>query len=323
MIVAFESLLPSFLLIALGYGLVRTPLLPPPSWEGIERLNYYVLFPLLLLVTMLRADLGTAPIAPMAGAMVLAVLTVGAAMLATRRLWLAAPGVDGPAFSSHFQGAVRWQTSLALAVCGSLYGVEGLALCAIGVAAMIPLLNVLSIAVVVRNSAGTRPSPATILGEVVRNPLILATLSGAALNAAGLRIYPPLVETLDLLGRGALGVGLLLVGAGLSLRTLAPRVDLAAIVLIKLVAMPALMVGLARLLGVDGVALSVTAVCGAVPTASNAYLLARRLGGDAPLMAAIITAQLLAAFVTLPLVVGAVGGPIDPPTASSPAQQGR
>ena len=44
----------------------------------------------------------------------------------------------------------------------------------------------------------------------------------------------------------------------------------------------------------------------AVPTGAGSYILARQLGGDAPLMAAILTAQVAAAAVTLPLVVAFV-----------------
>ena len=40
-----------------------------------------------------------------------------------------------------------------------------------------------------------------------------------------------------------------------------------------------------------------------MPTASSAYTLARQLGGDAPLMAAIVTVQTAIAFVTLPLTM--------------------
>lgn len=307
MIAAFEALLPSFLLIALGFGLARTETFAPPLWEGVERLNYYVMFPLLLFLTMLWADLSNAPILPLAGAMILSILAVAGLMVLTRPLWLALPGVTPPGFSSHFQGAIRWQTAVALAVAADLYGQDGLALAAIGVAAMIPLLNALCVVAVVANGEGARPPVREIAIEVAKNPLILSTVAGAAFNVAGVGLYGPLSTSLDLLGRGALGVGLLLVGVGLNVRSLAPRADLAAISAIKLLLMPALMIGFATLFGVKGVALGVVAICGAVPTASSSYVLARRLGGDAPLMASIITVQIVCAMATLPIVLWLAG----------------
>jgi predicted permease len=44
-------------------------------------------------------------------------------------------------------------------------------------------------------------------------------------------------------------------------------------------------------------------VFAAVPTATSAYILARQMGGDAELMAAIITAQTLLSMLTLPVVL--------------------
>lgn len=306
MIAAFEALLPSFLLIALGFALARTPAFSAADWDGIEKLNYYVLFPMILLLTMLRADLADAPVLPMAAAMTLSLLIVAGLMLATRSFWLGPQG-SGPTFSSHFQGAIRWQTTVALAVASDLFGVEGLALAAIGVAAMIPLLNVLCVAVIVSNAGGERPTPGAIALEVARNPLFLAVTAGALLNVCGVSLYRPFVTALDLLGTGALGVGLLLVGSGLRIGDLAPRLDIAAVTAVKLLVMPALMIPLAMLFGVGGVALAVVAISAAVPCASSSYVLARRLGGDAPIMSAIITTQTIVAMLTLPAVLWLAG----------------
>jgi predicted permease len=41
----------------------------------------------------------------------------------------------------------------------------------------------------------------------------------------------------------------------------------------------------------------------ALPTATSSYILARQLGGDAPLMAAIISGQTLLAVVSIPLML--------------------
>ncbi len=58
--------------------------------------------------------------------------------------------------------------------------------------------------------------------------------------------------------------------------------------------MPLMMTGFCLLYNVTGPARGVAVVAGAVPTATNAYILARQLGGDAPLMANVITFTTLA-----------------------------
>jgi malonate transporter and related proteins len=49
--------------------------------------------------------------------------------------------------------------------------------------------------------------------------------------------------------------------------------------------------------------LQIVVIASAVPTATAAYILSRQMGGNAPLMAEIITAQTLLAMVTLPLAL--------------------
>ena len=125
MAVVVAALLPVFLLIVLGFILKRTLIRPETQWHGLERLTYYVLFPMLLIQTLVKADLSKVPVAGVGGALLLSLLLMSLLCLALRPL-LARFSVDGPAFTSIFQGATRWQTYVALAVSGNLLGDVGL-----------------------------------------------------------------------------------------------------------------------------------------------------------------------------------------------------
>ena len=76
---------------------------------------------MLLIQTLVKADLSKVPVAGVGGALLLSVLLMSLLCLALRPL-LARFSVDGPAFTSIFQGATRWQTYVALAVSGNLFG---------------------------------------------------------------------------------------------------------------------------------------------------------------------------------------------------------
>jgi predicted permease len=78
-------------------------------------------------------------------------------------------------------------------------------------------------------------------------------------------------------------------------------------VALKLIVMPIFMVGASALLGITGDALLVIALGAAVPTAMNGYLLAKQMGGDAELYAAVATVQTAVSFFTIPLVLFATG----------------
>ena len=111
-------------------------------------------------------------------------------------------------------------------------------------------------------------------------------------------------------GRSSLGIGLLVTGAGLQLKGMF-RPSLAAFVAVflKLILMPVLAIGLALWFGLSGSNLAIVAACSAVPASSSAYVLARQMGGDAPLLAQIITLQTILAAVTMPVAIALVASP--------------
>jgi malonate transporter len=308
--VVLAALLPVFLLIVLGFGLKRSLMRLETQWHGLERLTYYVLFPALLIETLVKADLSKVPVAGVGGALLLSALLMSLLCLALRPL-LARWAVDGPAFTSVFQGATRWQTYVALAVSANLYGDTGLALASVAMVAIIPLVNVFSVAVLAHYASPEKQSVRVIAMTVVRNPLIWACAIGLAINVAHLPLPRIWHEVADALGRSSLGIGLLVTGAGLQLAGMfRPSFAASIAVFLKLVLMPALAVALALWFGLSGANLAIVAACSAVPASSSAYVLARQMGGDAPLLAQIITLQTILAAVTMPIVIAlAATGP--------------
>lgn len=304
----FTALLPIFLTILVGVVLYRTKLIGDDMWSVLEHVCYYVLLPALMLRKIGSADLADAPVVAMGGAMLLALCTMFAALLILRVRIMTTMTLTGAAYTSLFQGATRWHTFVALSIISALYGPEGLTLAAIGMAAMIPVLNVVNVTVISVYAEGTGPSAGHIVGLVARNPLVIACVLGIVINVSGIGLPEAAFQTLDLIGSGALGLGLLTVGAGIRPRAaLVEPAPVALATALKLLALPVLMYVWTLLLGVDGLAQAVAVVSGGVPTASATYILARQLGGDSVLMANIITGQVIAAVFTLPLVIWAVG----------------
>src|SRR5207248_3889202 len=216
MAVVIAALLPVFLLIVFGFALKRSLMRLETQWHGLERLTYYVLFPALLIQTLVKADLTRVPIAGVGGALVLSALAMSLLCLGLRSL-LAKMDIDGPAFTSMFQGATRWQTFVALAVSGNLYGEVGLALASVAMVAIIPLVNVFSVLVLAHYASPEKQSVRAIIMTVVTNPLIWACAIGLAVNVTHLPLPKIWHEVAEALGRSSLGIGLLVTGAGLHL----------------------------------------------------------------------------------------------------------
>jgi predicted permease len=304
MAAVFASLVPVFLVIATGWLSRVTGFVEDKHWMGLEKVTYVIFFPALIIDTLARADLSSVPVIHVGGALIAAILLISTLLLLSRRALARLLSLDGPSFTSLFQGATRWNTFVAIAVAGSLFGQRGVTLMAVAIAAMVPLLNVLALFVLVRYAGGPRQSAGQILRTFVTNPFIWSCAAGLLLNLLVAPLPKPIAGFADVLGRASLSAGLLVVGAGLDIRSMAkPGPAHFLSIALKLFLLPLVAVSVARALGVSGIDIAVTVVAASVPTASGAYVLARQLGGNAPLMAEILTLQTLAAMATMPLMM--------------------
>ncbi|MEP9377964.1 AEC family transporter [Aquabacter sp. CN5-332] len=303
MSVIFDSLVPVALLIALGYALHRTLLRDPSHWFGMEQLTYFVLFPALLLISGIRADLSKVSFAGVVGAYAITLTLFFFSLLAIRPLLAQRLAISGPAFTSLCQGVLRWNSYIALAVGDGLFGAEGVAVMAVALVCLIPMVNVMVVWVLARYASAKPPGMGEVLRQLARNPLIWSCGLGMGINAAGIHLPAVVLEFTDMLGRASLAVGLLVVGAGLTLRNLArPQLMTWLAVVLNLLMKPACTLAIGYALGLRGLELTAIALLAAVPSSPSGYVLARQMGGDAPLLAEILTIQILVSAVTLPLV---------------------
>ena len=299
MLTTFGALAPVFLLIALGW-LLRARGFPGAAfWPAAERLVYFVLFPALLFLTTATSELAGLGLLPLAAALILALLAIGLLALALRP-WL---GVDDAGLTSVFQGAIRTNTYVGLGAAGTLYGAAGLEVLGIVILIVVTTVNLLAVVVLIH--FGKRPADRSeLLASVARNPLILACLLGFLLNALGVDLEGVPRDTLAVLGQASLTLGLLCVGAGLELAHLGQQRRAAVATLaIKLLLMPAATALACRLFGVEGLTQAVAVLFTAGPISASSYVLARQLGGDAPLIAGLITLTTIGAALTMPMAL--------------------
>lgn len=293
------SIAPIFLLILTGYALRRGGIPSDEFWDLNDRLVYFVLMPALFFVRISTADLGEAGLGRFA-IVLYAGFLAGVVIGLIGAVLLARGGAVG---TSVMQGACRFNTFVALAVAEALYGAPGLQLAVLGAAVLVPGVNLIAIslfAVMLRPPGGGVARAA--VRQLATNPLILAILAALGFNAAGIGAVPVLHETLSVLGQAALPIMLLCVGANLKLKGLRAEAGPMALAAFgKIVVFPAVILMTAVALGLDPPSAQVALIYGALPTGVAAYTLARQLGGDAPLMAAMITMQTLLSFATMPL----------------------
>jgi hypothetical protein len=301
------ALAPVFLLILIGHVMRRRDWVTDAFWRPAEGLTFYVFFPSLLIGKIARADLAGLQLAPMLAALVVGVLVVAAIVVVCRPLLK----VDDARFASVFMGSFRPNSYVGVAAALALFGEPGLALMIVAIAVVVPLVNLLSVVLMVRLLGGGgkgRPGWGRTAVSVVSNPLIAACLIGLAINAAGVDLPPVLSPLLDILGAAALPIGLMAVGAGLDIGAARRSVRLVGLTAgFKLVLLPLATYAAALAFGVGGLAASVCLMYATLPGSSTSYVMARQMGGDATLLAGIITVTTVAAMAAMPLAILAIG----------------
>ena len=285
-------IVPNFLLILLGFVLSRRFDYGRDFWEGLEKLVYYVLFPALLF-----RSLATAPIDfGKAGTVVFAAL--GFTLFGMAFSALARPlfRLEPRLAASGFQCGFRFNTYIGLAVAGSVFGTPGVALAAIVLGVLIPVVNFASVAMLASHTERGFGA------ELARNPLLLSTLAGFGWNALGWGLPPFADETLKLLAQTSLPAGLLSVGAALRVeRGQGPVPAHAWWLSVKLLALPVIALGFINALHLTGIDAGILLLAAALPTASSAYILAVRMTGDGRAVATQITLGTVLSMLTIPL----------------------
>ena len=284
-------LLPDLLLIVIGAALCRFTALGRPIWDAVERLVYYLLFPVLLFNSILKSALDPQQTFGLASCGVATVL-FGITLAYATRLW---PGVDARLHAAGAQTAFRFNSFIALALAERLQGVQGVAWMALIIALCVPLCNIAAVWPLARHGGHAYGR------ELVRNPLIVATVAGLLANLAGVRLPAPLDTTLQRIGLAALPLGLMAVGAGLRFGGLRESPGLAGTLLaIRHVALPIFALVLSSALSLSAAQRTIVIAFAALPTAPSAYVLALRMGGNGAYVAAIVTLSTLLGMLSLP-----------------------
>lgn len=295
-----NTLTPIFLLILLGYFFKRIKFPDDSFWKHLDRFNYFVLFPSLLFY-----KLSTANIQNILDFDFIIVATVSLVILSVVLILInKILKFENSSFTSIYQGAVRFNTYVFLALTHALLSEENFVMGMLLITFIIPLLNIFCITVFASYVPKNKITFSSFFGSIIRNPLILACLFGGTFNVMGWN-FPLLVEnTLSILSSAALPLGLLSVGVGLHLSSIgSTKVALILTSFSKLILLPIIMYLVCLLFEVENDRIILLILFASMPTASSAYALARELGGDLKLISSIVSIQTILSIFTISIFI--------------------
>ncbi|MBC3918926.1 AEC family transporter [Undibacterium sp. CY18W] len=287
----FTLLFPDFTLILLGFLLARHAHWGGHFWAGIEKIVYFIMFPALLFYTTARTQFDFHSTGHL---LQVAVFTTACGMFlgwCAKFLFKTAPRI----FESGVQTAFRFNSYIALALASRLAGEQGTALMALLIGFLVPLCNMAAVYALAHNSG-------RLLKEIASNPLVVGTASGVLFSVLQIQLPEGIAATLSRLGNASIALGLLAVGAGIQVSGLKQAKGIASYFLaIKLLALPFIALLLGRWMELPLLQLQIAVVFCALPTASSAYVLAARMGGNGPFVAFLISASTVLSVLTLPV----------------------
>ncbi len=294
-----QLLFPDFSLIVCGYLVCRYTALNRSVWEKVESLVYFFLFPVLLFQSIVKSPLDLRATSSLISAgLVLGMCGIALAYSLPHLPWLG-KHIDRREHAASAQIAFRFNSFIALALADKLVGGQGLQLIAVLIGVCVPLFNVAAVWPMARHARRN------FAGELLRNPLIIATLTGLAANLLGFTIPFWLEPTLTRIGAASLALGLMAAGAGLQFAHLAQSKTLSVSLLsIKHLVLPLLAWGLSRLFGLSLVQTTMLMAFSALPTSSSSYVLAARMGYNGAYVAGLVTLSTILGVVSLPFALG-------------------
>ncbi len=303
-----NSLLPVFLVIALGKQLAQTNFLSREQVKALNRLTYWVALPALLLDKVTRATFTAQEVSRISLLLILSTLASALVGIALARLLR----LDRKSAGAFVQGSSRANNAF-VGLPVILYSLGGVsprieALATIALAPAIIFYNIFSVSVLLAYGERSRRSAAASAGLFIRqlltNPLLISCAVGLLFNLLGLRFPTAIERSLSALGGAALALALLTIGSSLSFKGLGKRLSISALsAAVKVFIQPAIGLGLALLWNLPPIDRQILLIYLACPTAVASYVMADIFNSDAELAGHIVVVTTLLSAISLSIVV--------------------
>lgn len=296
----FFLVIPIFFLILLGYTLKNYWLVEAKFWHGLNQLTYWCLFPCFLFSKTSTIGFNDFPLFAYTSTLLIGFFTT------IILIFIIGWGlkISGYQLTSILQGAGRHNTFIPLAIASQVFAEFGASLGALATAILVPISNIVAVTMLTLLLNKDRKVPLNIFHQLIQNPIIIAIFLGLLVNYLGFNHDPIVFALTDKIGSSALTIILLSIGAGLQFSGLSQQWFPCLLSCFgKLFIFPVCVLLAAISLNLPFDILVIAMLFSIAPTSPAGYPLALQMGGDAPLIATIISLQTLLSIVILPTMI--------------------
>jgi malonate transporter and related proteins len=293
-----DLILPVFAVILSGWIVGYTGYLSRSLSDALIHFAYNIAMPALLIVTIAqepsRSLINWRFLVAFGGGSLLCFILVFGIMSIRVSRSLASRTMHGMAASMTNTGFV------ALPVLQAIYGPRAVLPAAIATVFVAVVMFPAAVILLELGQRDSRTTPMVTVKHVVLNPMVLSTLIGMLWSVFGLRMPGPVTAYFGILADALTPCALFAIGLGLSIDGLRANIGRASLLAaVKLVIMPLIVYGLSVSLGLDPLYTIAAVICGAVPTAKTAYILAGEYHCEEMMVASTVSMTTLASVVSL------------------------
>jgi predicted permease len=296
LIVATNAVIPFIVYIVLGTIAKKLKMVRESFLKELNGVVFNVFFPFIMFNNLYDIDFGNLSGASYLLFAVLSTITVILGVFFIVPVFVK----ENPRRGVIMQAIFRSNTVLfAIPLAESIYGKDGAIVASIIVAFIVPLYNVVSVAIL-EYYRGGKVSADVLIKNILKNPLIIGAIAGVIFNLLPVTMPQSLVGPIDELNSMATPLSLFVLGGTLHAANMKRDAKaLTVATLLKLVVIPAVMVVIMANLGFRGIELFVVFSMFATPVAAASYPMAQSMGGDADLAGEHVLVSTLLSIITI------------------------
>ena len=297
LLVSLNTVLPFILYMAFGYGVRRKKIASIEDLRKLNRIVFTAFFPLMMfdnIYSMKSADFLRPAFVIFSVGSVAAVLLISAAIV---------PHIvkDRSRIPVVIQGIYRSNILLfAIPITQNLFGDTPVLMATSLVVLIVPIYNVAAVILLEYYSGKTRSSAIVLLKNILSNPLIRGVLVGLLFRVAGIGVPQTIMKVIHQFSGMTTPLALFILGGTLQFGAMRKNENgLAAVLITKLIAVPAVMLFISGLFGFSPTERFVIFTLFSTPVATAAFPMAQAMGADSELAAELIVMSTTLSVVTL------------------------
>lgn len=276
LIMATEVVVPMAIMVGIGVLLRIFGIADAPTMKKVDNMIFKVFMPTLSFYNIYKTDFSKLDNIGyiLYGVVVLMLLFVGAMVIIPKYV------KPLPTAASYGQAIFRSNYLIfGAAVAESIYGAGNIGIVSLLGAIAVPLFNAQAAILLETARQGTASAKKLILA-IAKNPTVIATVIGLAVNFSGIVLSDLVLEVVQDLSALTTPLSFLSIGVSLSLGAVGKKGYLTSAVALRLVLIPAVFVAGAVALGYHGQELCALLILFAAPTAVSSYPMAVAMDAD-------------------------------------------